>query len=119
MKFLTAQKIADYFGVTIDALMGDNLLWLIAKNNGQETTMKAMEEAIADDALRKIAKEKAPAQEGERMDLDGVQAAFFHGVGGGDLTEAEKDELWADVTAYAKFKLNQRGKLKQQTEEDA
>lgn len=60
----TAQKIADYFGVSVDALMGDNLLWLIAKNSGQESTAQALEDALAADVLRKIAqeaeKEKAP-----------------------------------------------------------
>lgn len=49
----TLAKIAKFFGVTIDALIGDNVLWLIAKNTGQETTASVLEEALAADALKK------------------------------------------------------------------
>ncbi len=78
----TAQKIADYFGVTLDYLL-----------TGEQ-------------------KEKAPAETGERaIDDDDIKAAFFGGVAD-DLSTEEIDELWEDARRFARYIAEQKKKEK-------
>lgn len=74
----TAQKIADYFSVSVDRVL-----------NGPET-------------------EKAPTQEGEReIDDRKMKAAFLGGLADG-LSEEEIDEYWDDARDYIGYKIQQK-----------
>ena len=74
----TAQKIADYFSVSVDRVL-----------NGPET-------------------EKAPTPEGEReIDDRKMKAAFLGGLADG-LSEEEIDEYWDDARDYIGYKIQQK-----------
>lgn len=74
----TAQKIADYFSVSVDRVL-----------NGPET-------------------KKAPTQEGEReIDDRQMKAAFLGGLANG-LSDEEIDEYWDDARDYIGFKIQQK-----------
>lgn len=65
----TLVRIADYFGVSVDALMGDSLLWLVAKDNGLDAAANLMEGVAAKEIVRQV-NEKAPAPLNQRDERD-------------------------------------------------
>lgn len=74
----TAQKIADYFSVSVDRVL-----------NGPET-------------------KKAPTPDGEReIDDRKMKAAFLGGLADG-LSEEEIDEYWDDARDYIGYKIQQK-----------
>lgn len=74
----TAQKIADYFSVSVDRVL-----------NGQDAK-----------------KESVPGTEREISDND-LKAAFFNGADP-SLTQEEMDAMWEDAQEYFRFKIEQR-----------
>ena len=74
----TAQKIADYFSVSVDRVL-----------TGAET-------------------KKAPTNEGERViDDRKIKAAFLGGLADG-LSDEEIDEYWDDARDYIGYKIQQK-----------
>lgn len=78
----TAQKIADYFGVSVDRVL-----------SGEDT-------------------KKAPTSEGERnLSDDDLKVAYFRGADP-TLTKEDMDAMWEDAKAFRDFIISKRKKEK-------
>lgn len=90
---VTLKKVADYFDVPVDYLLGTSpgLLELVAEDNGLEQTRALLQRA------RESQKERAPAHPGECMNNDELKFALW-----GDSTEMDDADL-DDVKRYAEF----------------
>ncbi|MEG0941869.1 MAG: helix-turn-helix transcriptional regulator [Oscillospiraceae bacterium] len=89
----TLIKIADFFHVTVDYLIGNvNDPFFVMDN---ERTLRDINSYGDEPFVRKATD-------------DSIKAAFW----GGDknLSEADLDELWQDVQEYARFKAEQKKK---------
>lgn len=114
----TVQTIAEYFCVSIDYLLGrsddpidynndgdalaDISTVYSAGTNGDMKRAKAVSDAVTKDALQ---------ERRGQMQSNQLRAAFFNGYAN-ELSDQELDDIWNDAKEYAKFKAQQKLKMK-------
>lgn len=92
----TVLKIANYFGVTVDYLLGVKPAHAVDPNETDAEREKRL--GLPEGALSKAAKEKAPTEPGERTVSDeDIMFALFNGAD--DIT----DEMFEEVKRFAQF----------------
>ena len=98
----TLNKIANYFGVTTDYLLGNVTEPFFYLDN--ERILREINSYGNED-------EKALTPGGERqVSDDDIRAAFFGGAD--DLSAEEMDAMWNDAKDYIQYKLEQRRRKK-------
>lgn len=94
----TLAKISKYFGVSMEYLLGEKMELPIS-------------DKVVDILVKASETKKAPTPEGERKEaIEEMKAAFWGGDK--DFSKEDWDEMWDDVTDFARFRAEQQRKRK-------